>query len=1150
MTLALREKFLLFFLAGVLPFVPHYVRGNVSLTSPTLILVPGDAPSIQEALDAAIEGTEIIVSPGLYEENLKLPGNNILLRSTLPTSPSVVQDTIIDGALKGPVISFYGDELTTCILEGFTIINGAADGGGGIEGNGTLATIRYNAISNCRAKTSGGAIFNCRGLVAHNIISHNTSNNYGGGLSYSLGAIRFNTFRDNSAVHGGGLYQCYGVIQNNFISHNTAESDGGGLCKCPGMIQNNFIFHNFSGEIGGGLYECAGTIQNNTITDNSSLLAGGLSQCHGFIINCIVWGNSEPSIQASANPFFSCVQDNNSVGRGNIAANPLFFNPLSDDYHLSAGSPCINAGNLYYLYGDYLSDIDGECRLADSSVDMGADEYDSAPDMDGDLLSDAEEVFGGTKMESPDTDQDGLMDGVEKLRGTNPAIYDSPLNMTIPLDYLSIQQAVFFAFPLETIIVEPGTYKENIHLLNKNLIVQGREPEDHYIVEDTILDGADLFSVVTFGGLEDERCSIKGLTIRSGSAFQGGGVAGNKSRALLAYNRISANRTIGDYSSGGGIHGCYGAIRNNVIADNQAMGEGASGGGLASCPGLIQGNIISCNSAQRHGGGLVLCGIEGSIQRNMIKGNTAFYGGGLSSCQTLISNNVFYANRALSLGGGLHAANGRIIHNTIYSNSAGEAGGGLTSSKGIMTNCILWNNDAPSAPQIPMTGPLACSLPSFSCIQDWTSGGEGNISSDPLFLDETAGDFHLQPLSPCIDAGGMIQDAPVDYDGNPRPFDAVNWEHRGDGSDFDMGADEYPFIVPFPTPTPTPSPTPFIVVEYDFTKGDEGWTPVALPELYTAPVFGWKQGALFMISKDNNTIGFWDSPATGIPVEEDYLYRARYFISTDVADRSLVPHIRLRSVSINAQRGDLLDIASKGNGEYSPIHDPLPYDLYFTPPRVSSLIHEERIIKLSLDLVNLDEQDASTGTIFLHRAILERIDPKKLVPVSTMKSWNFEGPRPSGWAWNEMPDVFAPPFHYERDGGLIMTGCNDLAFGFWSSPVGPLTVRNNALYCATYFITTDVQDMSLVPGLRLRYNTINFQSGASMEIYSRGSGVNSPTPAGSIYHHYYVPPQHLEGALQNALLLSFDMKSLDKDDELSGSLKLEKVAIDLFEIPE
>jgi len=59
--------------------------------------------------------------------------------------------------------------------------------------------------------------------------------------------------------------------------------------------------------------------------------------------------------------------------------------------------------------------------------------------------------------------------------------------------------------------------------------------------------------------------------------------------------------------------------------------------------------------------------------------------------------------------------------------------------------------------------------------------GTGNIAVDPLFVDATNADYHLQETSPCIDSGTDV-DAPVtDFEGISRP----------QGAGFDMGAYEY-----------------------------------------------------------------------------------------------------------------------------------------------------------------------------------------------------------------------------------------------------------------------------------------------------------------------------------------------------------------------
>ena len=81
-------------------------------------------------------------------------------------------------------------------------------------------------------------------------------------------------------------------------------------------------------------------------------------------------------------------------------------------------------------------------------------------------------------------------------------------------------------------------------------------------------------------------------------------------------------------------------------------------------------------------------------------------------------------------------------------------------------------------------------MPSYCSIQDWSGGGTGNISLDPLLVDPANSDFHLQATSPCIDAGGIVTGLTQDFEGDLRPYDGSS-EPRGDGSDFDIGADEY-----------------------------------------------------------------------------------------------------------------------------------------------------------------------------------------------------------------------------------------------------------------------------------------------------------------------------------------------------------------------
>ncbi len=62
--------------------------------------VPGDFPTIQEAIDAAMDGDEVDVHPGTYNETINLLGKAITLRSS--DGPDV---TTIDAQGSGNVVT-------------------------------------------------------------------------------------------------------------------------------------------------------------------------------------------------------------------------------------------------------------------------------------------------------------------------------------------------------------------------------------------------------------------------------------------------------------------------------------------------------------------------------------------------------------------------------------------------------------------------------------------------------------------------------------------------------------------------------------------------------------------------------------------------------------------------------------------------------------------------------------------------------------------------------------------------------------------------------------------------------------------------------------------------------------------------------------
>jgi pectin methylesterase-like acyl-CoA thioesterase len=88
-----------------------------------------DFDNIQAAVDAAVDGDEIIVMPGTYTSTqdghvVNMEGKAVTLRSNDPSDPDVVATTIIDGENTRRGLACYNNETSKTIISGFTITNG------------------------------------------------------------------------------------------------------------------------------------------------------------------------------------------------------------------------------------------------------------------------------------------------------------------------------------------------------------------------------------------------------------------------------------------------------------------------------------------------------------------------------------------------------------------------------------------------------------------------------------------------------------------------------------------------------------------------------------------------------------------------------------------------------------------------------------------------------------------------------------------------------------------------------------------------------------------------------------------------------------------------------------------------------------------
>ena len=277
--------------------------------------VPGNYATIQSAIDAAQTGDTVVVSPGVYVENLDFRGKDITV-----ISASGPETTIIDGNQSGPVVVFTNGETRAAVLEGFTITNGSGFNagleilGGGIYCVGASPTIAGNLIA-----------FNMTTLPAMPL-SHGCGI-YCGDASEAL--IRDNRIEDNgqiaAALQGAGIFIRWSspvevignelrrnggftgviacaessapIIRDNLIEDNTASGVSSRSGSAP-TVENNTILRCYEGidvigasalVVGNHIEECSGVnsggvtcitcdlyLQGNTILRNEGLVGGAM----------------------------------------------------------------------------------------------------------------------------------------------------------------------------------------------------------------------------------------------------------------------------------------------------------------------------------------------------------------------------------------------------------------------------------------------------------------------------------------------------------------------------------------------------------------------------------------------------------------------------------------------------------------------------------------------------------------------------------------------------------------------------------------------------------------------------------------------------------------------------------------------------------
>ncbi len=271
----------------------------------------------------------------------------------------------------------------------------------------------------------------------------------------------------------------------------------------------------------------------------------------------------------------------------------------------------------------------------------------------------------------------------------------TPTIIHVPGDARTIQDGIDLAKDGDTVLVQRGTYIENIDFKGKAITVKSTDGP-----KITIIDGGSpvnpfFGSVATFVNQEGPDSVLEGFTLTNGkgawvmSSFAGGGIFCESASPTIRNNIIRDNvlhPTLGVF--GGGIF-CHGDAR---FLDNTFSGNAAfNGGGIccfASSP-VIMGNHFLDNLAQGDGGAID-CRAGGApvIKGNHIHANQSHGLGGGIACsdgssawieENTLTGNMAGTGTGPGWGGGIGCGQSSpvIFRNTISENSATRAGGAV-----------------------------------------------------------------------------------------------------------------------------------------------------------------------------------------------------------------------------------------------------------------------------------------------------------------------------------------------------------------------------------------------------------------------------------------------------------------------------------------
>jgi len=260
--------------------IPYTIVDGSVMVSSVIIKVPGDYPTIQEAINAASDGDTIFVCNGTYYEN-------VFVSKAITLIGESKEGTIIDGGGVRTTVEVHVNNVT---ITGFTIENSNIPLSSGIEiYNSNYVNIIDNIITNNNGygvEIYGSSYLN---TVSDNII---TNNQVVGILIYDPnGKAGWNVVKANRIINNSGSGIVLTESHTNTLEANVVTSQGTGIflnLAANNTIKNNLIANNQKGIYLWGYPTLGNSFFHNNFINNTY-------QAYGEYISSNSWDDGYPS---------------------------------------------------------------------------------------------------------------------------------------------------------------------------------------------------------------------------------------------------------------------------------------------------------------------------------------------------------------------------------------------------------------------------------------------------------------------------------------------------------------------------------------------------------------------------------------------------------------------------------------------------------------------------------------------------------------------------------------------------------------------------------------------------------------------------------------------------------------------------------------